>query len=197
MPRKHSHYFKDVSKLTEVDVYRVCDIFKVEDPSGATQHAIKKLLLPGKRGAGKSRSTDLKEAVDTLLRRIEMYEEDDGLVANFHFSAPEKPQIPVRYMGLELREWVDIISFSRSQYEELGLSNHANLLALYRQWVTHGGDNKKLLHKCRAVDWAEFFKVAIENMKFNQNQQFAGNNEKDYERRFREESTRIFNQLED
>lgn len=75
--RKHAHYFKDVEHLTEVDVYRVCDIFKVNDPSGATQHAIKKLLLPGQRGAGKDLRKDLKEAADTITRRIEMLDEDE------------------------------------------------------------------------------------------------------------------------
>jgi hypothetical protein len=74
--RKHSHYFKDVTQLTEVDVYRVCQLFNVDDPSGAIQHAIKKLLLPGQRGAGKDRRKDIKEAIDTLTRRLEMMDED-------------------------------------------------------------------------------------------------------------------------
>lgn len=74
--RKHGHYFKGVAHLEEVDVYRVCELFKVDDPSGATQHAIKKLLLPGQRGAGKDRAKDLKEAIDTIQRRIEMLNED-------------------------------------------------------------------------------------------------------------------------
>lgn len=74
--KKHSHYKKDVSGLTMIDVYRVCDLFGVQDPSGATQHAIKKLLLPGQRG-GKSMRQDLQEAVDSLNRRIQMLDEDD------------------------------------------------------------------------------------------------------------------------
>lgn len=76
-PRRHSHYFKPVEHLSEVDVYRVCEIFAVDDYSGCVQHALKKLLLPGQRGGGKDRRRDIKEAVDTLLRRIEMWEEDD------------------------------------------------------------------------------------------------------------------------
>lgn len=74
---KHSHYFRDVSTLTEVDVYRVCDLFQVNDPSGATQHAVKKLLLPGQRGGGKDLRKDLQEAADTIARRIEMLDEDE------------------------------------------------------------------------------------------------------------------------
>lgn len=74
--RKHSHYFKPVTHLTEIDVYRTCDLFKVDDSSGATQHAIKKLLLPGGRGV-KDRVKDLQEACDTIQRRIEMLKEDE------------------------------------------------------------------------------------------------------------------------
>lgn len=72
---KHSHYFKDVSLLNSVDVYRVCALFEVDDPSGATQHAIKKLLCSGKRGVKDVRQ-DLQEAVDTLVRRIAMIDEE-------------------------------------------------------------------------------------------------------------------------
>ena len=66
--KKHSHYFKDVSNLTEIDVYEVCKLFNIKDSSGATQHAIKKLLLMGGRGGGKSAEKDLQEAIDTLTR---------------------------------------------------------------------------------------------------------------------------------
>lgn len=76
LTRKHNHYFKDVSYLTEVDVYRVCQMFGIEDSSGAIQHAVKKLLLPGQRGAGKDRRKDIQEAVDTLTRKLEMMDED-------------------------------------------------------------------------------------------------------------------------
>jgi hypothetical protein len=75
--RKHSHYFKPVAHLTEIDVYRICEMY-VDDRSGATQHAIKKLLLPGERGAGKSREQDIKEAVDTLNRKLQMMKEDEA-----------------------------------------------------------------------------------------------------------------------
>jgi hypothetical protein len=71
---KHRHYFRDISKLTELDVYRICDLY-VDDRSGATQHAIKKLLLPGQRGA-KDRAKDIQEAVDTLNRKLQMIKED-------------------------------------------------------------------------------------------------------------------------
>lgn len=73
---KHSHYFKDVSDLDEVDVYRVCDLFEVNDPSGAKQHAIKKLLCSGQRGA-KDERKDLEEARDTIIRKLAMMTEDN------------------------------------------------------------------------------------------------------------------------
>ena len=83
MGSKHAHYFKDVADLDELDVYMVCELFGVQDPSGATQHALKKLLLPGQRGAGKGLLQDLKEARDSIIRRIailEFLEKRDGAV---------------------------------------------------------------------------------------------------------------------
>lgn len=71
--KSHSHYFKDVSKLKTIDVYRVLELFGVTDQ--ALGHAIKKLLVAGGRGAGKSIEKDIQEAVDTLLRRLEMKRE--------------------------------------------------------------------------------------------------------------------------
>lgn len=70
--RKHSHYFKDVSKLDTIDVYRVLELFNVTDP--CLQHAIKKLLVAGGRGH-KPRDADIQEAVDTLTRWQEMQRE--------------------------------------------------------------------------------------------------------------------------
>jgi len=68
---KYKHYFKDVSKLDTVDIYAVCDLFSVRDTSGATQHAIKKILCSGQRGV-KGELKDLQEAIDTLQRRVDM-----------------------------------------------------------------------------------------------------------------------------
>lgn len=72
--RIHNHYFKDVSKLDTIDVYRVLSLFNVTDP--CIQHAVKKLLVAGGRGAGKDISRDIKEAIDSLRRWAEMREED-------------------------------------------------------------------------------------------------------------------------
>ena len=72
--RKHNHYFKDVANLQYVDVYRVLSLFNVTDP--CLQHAIKKLLVAGGRGAGKDITQDVKEAVDSLKRWEEMRGED-------------------------------------------------------------------------------------------------------------------------
>lgn len=66
MTTKHSHYFKDVSHLKHIDVYRVLQLFDVTDPCIA--HAIKKLLVAGGRGAGKDITQDIREAIDSLER---------------------------------------------------------------------------------------------------------------------------------
>lgn len=73
---KHSHYHKDVSNLKTIDVYRTLELFGVTDQ--ALGHAIKKLLCAGKRGAGKPFEQDVREAVDTLNRRLQMLAEDDS-----------------------------------------------------------------------------------------------------------------------
>lgn len=72
--RKHNHYFKSVEGLADVDVYRVLLLFGVTDP--CIQHAIKKLLVAGGRGAGKDINRDVQEAVDTLQRWQEMRREE-------------------------------------------------------------------------------------------------------------------------
>ena len=71
---KYPLYFKDVSELTEVDVYMVCEIFGIDDHSGSTHHAIKKLLLSGVRTGGKSVKKDISEARDTLTRKLQIME---------------------------------------------------------------------------------------------------------------------------
>lgn len=72
--RPHGHYFKPVDGLPHVDVYRVLALFDVTDP--ALQHAVKKLLVAGGRGAGKDIRQDVQEAIDALLRWQEMRAED-------------------------------------------------------------------------------------------------------------------------
>lgn len=71
---KHSHYHKDVSDYDTIDIYAVCKIFDVQDTSGCLQHAIKKLLVTGKRGH-KDRKTDIQNAIDTLNRLLELEHE--------------------------------------------------------------------------------------------------------------------------
>jgi hypothetical protein len=71
---KHPHYHKDVRNLETVDVYRVLALFSVTDP--CIQHALKKLLVAGGRGAGKDIGKDVQEAIDSLERFKEMRVED-------------------------------------------------------------------------------------------------------------------------
>lgn len=71
---KHSHYHKDVSHLKTIDVYRVIELWEVTSPS--LQHAIKKILIPGGRGAGKDMAKDIQEAIDSLVRWQEMQVEN-------------------------------------------------------------------------------------------------------------------------
>ena len=72
---KHSHYYKNVAHLKDIDAYRVLERFGVTDPS--IQHAVKKLLVAGGRGAGKDIERDLREAGDSINRALQMIAEDD------------------------------------------------------------------------------------------------------------------------
>ena len=69
----HEHYFKDVTHLKTIDVYRVLDLFGVLNP--CVQHAVKKLLCSGQRGVKDTRQ-DVQEAITSLLRHLEMQTED-------------------------------------------------------------------------------------------------------------------------
>jgi len=59
-------------KGVEIDVYDVLAAWEVSNP--AIQHAIKKLLQPGQRG-NKSEIQDLKEALMSIERGIELVEQ--------------------------------------------------------------------------------------------------------------------------
>lgn len=71
---KHSHYKKYVQHLKFIDPYRVCELFNVG--GGGIEHAIKKLLVAGNRGA-KDKAKDVQEAIDSLIRWQEMQLEND------------------------------------------------------------------------------------------------------------------------
>lgn len=72
MTREYNHYFKPCP-FAEIDVYRVLHLFEVTDP--CLQHAIKKLLCAGGRGA-KDAGKDIKEAADALTRWQQMRQEE-------------------------------------------------------------------------------------------------------------------------
>lgn len=72
--QNHSHYFKDVSNLKFIDVYRVLLLFAVTDP--CLQHAVKKLLCAGNRGV-KDELKDVQEAISSLTRYLEIKTENE------------------------------------------------------------------------------------------------------------------------
>lgn len=70
--RTYPHYFKQVPEsMTFMDIYDVLHLWGVTSPP--LQHAIKKLLCAGGRGA-KDANKDLKEARDSIYRALEMNE---------------------------------------------------------------------------------------------------------------------------
>ena len=72
MVKQYPKYYKDVSSLSDIDVYAVHELFDINDPSGCIQHASKKLLLCGVRTGGKDVATEIKEARDTLTRKLQL-----------------------------------------------------------------------------------------------------------------------------
>lgn len=85
MTRAYNHYFKPVEGLTHIDVYRVLQLFGVTDP--CIQHAVKKLLVAGGRGAKDIRK-DVAEAIVSLKRWEEMREEETVKPLNMTSPAP-------------------------------------------------------------------------------------------------------------
>ena len=75
----YDHYKKDVRHLDMIDVYRVIELFEVTHP--ALQHALKKVLCAGDRGA-KDWEKDVQEAIDSLNRALQMRAEDCSKAAS-------------------------------------------------------------------------------------------------------------------
>lgn len=83
---KYPQYYKDVSDLEVIDIYRILVLYTVTDPCVA--HAIKKLLLSGVRTGGKPVDKDITEARDTLNRYLLMRKEEVGCI-------PREPSVMV------------------------------------------------------------------------------------------------------
>lgn len=94
---KHSHYFKPVAGLEHIDVYRTLLLFGVTDP--CLQHAIKKLLVAGGRGA-KDIGQDVQEAIDTLERWKTMRQEEDQPAR--HLMTPNMISYPAVEVGINV-----------------------------------------------------------------------------------------------
>lgn len=71
----HGHYFRDVSGLDRIDVYRLLDLFGVTCP--VAQHVVKKALASGQRGH-KTLRRDWQDIADSAARKLEMIDEDNG-----------------------------------------------------------------------------------------------------------------------
>lgn len=73
MADQYPKYYKKIPAGWKViDVYGVHMLFNVADPSGALQHASKKILLSGVRTGGKSQFKDIMEARDALNRWMQL-----------------------------------------------------------------------------------------------------------------------------
>jgi len=75
---KHDHYFPPVGHLQKVDAYRILDLFGVTCP--VAQHVVKKAVAAGQRGH-KSTRRDWQDIADSAARKLEMIDEDAGVIA--------------------------------------------------------------------------------------------------------------------
>lgn len=73
-PTKHHHYHKPTNGAETVDVYWVLSAWEVD--CHAIGHAVKKLLNAGQRGV-KTKEQDLREAIDSIERAIELLKVND------------------------------------------------------------------------------------------------------------------------
>lgn len=95
---KQSRYHKDVSAYDTIDVYDVLRLYEVE--SHPVGHAIKKLLMAGRRGA-KDYRQDLQEAVQSIFREIDTLDRVDDEKRNTGHSGPSWDDAPkwARYLA--------------------------------------------------------------------------------------------------
>ena len=68
------HYYKNIDGLKVLDVYRILELFDVNNPCIA--HAVKKLLVAGGRGA-KDQAKDIAEAIISLQRWQDIQNENE------------------------------------------------------------------------------------------------------------------------
>ncbi len=69
----NSHYFRNTEHLDHIDIYRIIDLYQVNHP--CLQHALKKIICAGERGS-KDYETDVREAIRSLERALQMVAED-------------------------------------------------------------------------------------------------------------------------
>lgn len=66
---RYPNNFKPIGDLSEIDVFAINQMFKVQDPSGCLQHAIRKLLMANDTS---TTYADIREARDTLTRWLQL-----------------------------------------------------------------------------------------------------------------------------
>lgn len=101
MTRPFSHYYR-ACPFKAVDVYRIIKLFELDDP--CLQHAFKKVLCGGRRGA-KSADKDVAEAIASLQRWQEMRDEerdaeaDQPVIGCAHNCVPACPACQAQKYG--------------------------------------------------------------------------------------------------
>lgn len=110
LTEQYPAYYKPIGNIARIDVYGVHDLFEINDPSGALQHASKKILLAGARTGGKPALQDIREARDSLNRYILLQE-------------AKMPQPPVAERPIIVNGPLGFSKVSPSTGEQIALSS--------------------------------------------------------------------------
>lgn len=77
---------------SEMDAYRVCEWFQVNDVTGATQRAVAALLLPGRDGI----ASDLRTALCAINCRLQVLAERAGNARSAAWTAADEQQLDIK-----------------------------------------------------------------------------------------------------
>jgi len=124
----HNHYFRDVTGLEKLDVYRLLDLFGVTCP--VAQHVVKKAIAAGQRGH-KTLRRDWQDIADSARRKMEMINEDNGWTDSA-IKAAAFPSTGV--FGPMTGEWPD-----ESRRQDAAAEDEAFAAVEARQYTGQGG----------------------------------------------------------
>ena len=138
---KYGKYFVDVEHLKKIDIYRLVELFPINDH--ALEHVVKKLLLGGVRTGGKNAHDEVIECRDTLNRWLEMREEDLAGLPTAQPTLPREYRLGEVTGGVTLSYWAKWVAVSPNgdvcEYEHRPIP--------LSKWNSEGGSRYRRVNK--------------------------------------------------